>query len=326
MVASLPASDIEIGGEGGEEALDAPQEHLRPRGVLLAAGQRRGGLRDRAPPALPRRHREAPSPRRRRQGASPSCTATQQRRLPLRLRRGATTSGGSTAAYPIHPELFDRLYSDWSSLDRFQRTRGVLRLMAASSTPSGSAGQNLLIMPATVPMENGVVQFELTRYLDDPWDAVIEKDVDGPNSLPLRLDRENPNLGRYSACRRVARTIYLGSAPTAGGQPRHRGEERPARLRPARRDAATFGDALRRLTDGATYLYVDGKRYWYSTQPSVTRLAQDRAESCDPDDVQAEIVRRLRAEAGQEPAASSPASTPRPTSSADVPTRRRPAW
>ena len=40
---------------------------------------------------------------------------------------------------------------------------------------------------------------------------------------------------------------------------------------------ATFGDALRRLTDAATYLYVDGKRYWYSTQPTVTRLADDRA-------------------------------------------------
>jgi uncharacterized protein len=28
--------------------------------------------------------------------------------------------------YPIHPELFDRFYNDWSSLDKFQRTRGVV--------------------------------------------------------------------------------------------------------------------------------------------------------------------------------------------------------
>ena len=55
--------------------------------------------------------------------------------------------------------------------------------------------RNLLIMPSTVPMENTVVQFELTRYMEDQWDAVIGKDVDGPGSLPLRLDRENPNLG-----------------------------------------------------------------------------------------------------------------------------------
>ena len=62
---------------------------------------------------------------------------------------------------------------------------------------------------------------------------------------------------------------------------------------------ATFGDALRRLTDHATHLYVDGRRYWYATQPSVTRLAQDRAAQQDPDVVREEIRRSLR-EAGRQ--------------------------
>ncbi|MGV2334826.1 MAG UNVERIFIED_CONTAM: hypothetical protein LVR18_12145 [Planctomycetaceae bacterium] len=61
--------------------------------------------------------------------------------------------------------------------------------------------------------------------------------------------------------------------------------------------AATFGDALRRLTDSATYLYVDGKRYWYSTQPTVTRLADDRAGQLSDDQVTDELVKRLREEA-----------------------------
>ena len=60
---------------------------------------------------------------------------------------------------------------------------------------------------------------------------------------------------------------------------------------------ATFGDALRRLTDRATFLYVDGKRYWYSTQPTVSRLAEDRAGQLSEHDVEDEIVRRLRKEA-----------------------------
>ncbi|MGA2257860.1 MAG: hypothetical protein ABSG53_24620 [Thermoguttaceae bacterium] len=60
---------------------------------------------------------------------------------------------------------------------------------------------------------------------------------------------------------------------------------------------ATFGDALRRLTDRATFLYVDGKRYWYSTQPTVSRLAEDRAGQLSEDDVEDEIVKRLRKEA-----------------------------
>jgi predicted AAA+ superfamily ATPase len=199
-------------------------------------------------------------------------------------------------AYPVHPELFDRLYNDWSSLDKFQRTRGVLRLMAAViHTLWDRQDSSLLIMPATVPIENARVRDELTRYLDDPWVPVIDTDVDGPNSLPLRLDHENPNLGRYSACRRVARTVYLGSAPTL--HTANRGlEDRHIKLGCAQpgEAVATFGDALRRLTDQATHLYVDGRRYWYSTQPSVTRLAQDRAAQQDHDKVLEEIKRRLR--------------------------------
>ena len=61
---------------------------------------------------------------------------------------------------------------------------------------------------------------------------------------------------------------------------------------------AVFGDALRRLAGAATYLYQDGPRYWYSTQPTVTKLAEDRAEQLkrDPDKVVQELDERLRAD------------------------------
>jgi len=74
--------------------------------------------------------------------------------------------------------------------------------------------KNPLILPANIPIEDQRVQTELTRYLSDNWIPIIEKDVDDPSSLPLRIDSDMPNLGKLSACRRVARTIYLGSAPT----------------------------------------------------------------------------------------------------------------
>ena len=61
-----------------------------------------------------------------------------------------------------------------------------------------------------------------------------------------------------------------------------------------------FGDAIRRLAARATYLYHDGPRYWYSTQPTVTKLANDRAQELerDPDAVQAELERRLAIDLG----------------------------
>ena len=64
----------------------------------------------------------------------------------------------------------------------------------------------LLIMPASVPIDAPAVQAELTRYLEEGWTPVIESDVDGPNSLPRQLDSDQPNLKRFSATRRVART------------------------------------------------------------------------------------------------------------------------
>jgi predicted AAA+ superfamily ATPase len=204
------------------------------------------------------------------------------------------------AAYPIHPEIFDRLYSDWSTLVKFQRTRGVLRLMAAVIHSLWEKGdRSPLTLPSTIPIDDPRVQFELTRYLSDNWVPVIEKDVDGPNSLPLRIDGEVPNLGKVSATRRVARTIYLGSAPTAAAA--HRGlEDRRVKLgcvMPGE-TPAVFGDALRRLASAATYLYQDGPRAWYATQPTVTKLAEDRAEQLkrDPDKVAEELEARLRAD------------------------------
>ena len=204
------------------------------------------------------------------------------------------------AAYPIHPEVFERLYSDWSTLQSFQRTRGVLRLMAAVIHSLWEKGdRNPLILPANVPLDDPRVQFELTRYLPDNWVPVIERDIDGANSLPLRLDGEVPNLGKYGACRRVARSIFLGSAPIPAVA--NQGiEDRRIRLGcviPGE-PAAVFGDAMRRLGSAATYLYQDGARYWYSTQPTVANLAESRAEEHrrNRDKVDQEIERRLRAD------------------------------
>ena len=189
------------------------------------------------------------------------------------------------AAYPIHPELFDRLYQDWSTLERFQRTRGVLRLMASViSVLWDRDDRSLMIMPGVVPMDSAKVVPELTRYLDDRWKPIIDADVDGSGSLPRRLDRDRKNLGRYWACRRVARTTYLGSAPLPTNR---RGIDRTrvvlGCVQPGEQPGV-FGDALRHLADEATYLYNQQMRYWYDTKPSLTRLAADRALSRFGDD------------------------------------------
>jgi predicted AAA+ superfamily ATPase len=309
VVISLPASDtggsphtqaddVEVGGQRGREALDRLRNVVgRLESSWRPASAEEGFeiVRRRLfePMANPAQFKDRDVVAR----AFADLYRTQHQEFPTEC-RDADYERRLKAAYPIHPEIFDRLYTDWSTLVKFQRTRGVLRLMAAVIHSLWEKGdRNPLILPANISIDDPRVQFELTRYLPDNWVPVIEKDVDGPSSLPLRLDAEVPNLGKFAACRRVARTIYMGSAPLT--EAAHRGlEDRRAKLgcvMPGE-SPAVFGDALRRLAGAATFLYQDGPRYWYSTQPTVAKLAEDRAEQLkrDPDKVVHELDLRLR--------------------------------
>ncbi len=203
--------------------------------------------------------------------------------------------------YPIHPELFDRLYEDWSSLERFQRTRGVLRLMNAviHALWVGEDGSPL-IMPGSIPLASGSVNAEVSQYLQDSWKVVIDADVDGPNAEPVRIDAEKPLFGQRSITKRLARTVFFGAVPTIGSA--HKGLETqrvflgmaiPGDV------PGNFHSALNQLGDRATYFYSGQGKYWYDLQANISRRAKDQAERLHREEVWAEIVSRLRAQAGK---------------------------
>lgn len=202
-------------------------------------------------------------------------------------------------AYPIHPDLFESLYNDWSSLERFQRTRGVLRLMASVIHALWTReDRSLVILPASIPIDDRVVKSELLRYLQPTWAPVIDSDVDGADSVPMQMDGQNPNFGRYSACRRVARTLYIGSAPTHDTNRRGRDEKHILLgcVQPGE-NAGVFSNALHQMWNrGGRHLYADRQRFWYSTQPSVNRLAEDLAAQIEPHKVLEEIHDRIKPE------------------------------
>jgi predicted AAA+ superfamily ATPase len=319
LVVSLPSSLIEVGGEGGQKALeslkhvvhrvDAPwrpaaaQESFEIVRRRLFEPLTGDGIKGRD--EIIQRFGELYAQQ---QGSFPA--ETKEKAYLERIR----------SCYPIHPELFDRLFDDWSTLERFQRTRGVLKLMAAVVHALWERQDgNLLILPAAIPLDDPAVMPQMTQYLDDSWQPIIETDVDGTSSLPLRLDRENAGTyGRYSAARRVARTVFLGSAPLPAAANRGIDDRRIllGSVQPGE-TPATFGDALRKLAGQATYLYENAGRYWYATQPSVNQLARDRAEQQADDRVEMEIERRLKiALADRGPFAR---IHPSPRSGADVP-------
>jgi len=202
-------------------------------------------------------------------------------------------------AFPIHPEVFDRLYQEWSTVERFQRTRGVLRLMAATiHSLWESDDKSPMILPCSIPLVDPRVSAELAGKLPNYWNPVIDADIDGPGSRSAQIDRETPHLGALHASRRVARTIFVGATPNVGSV--NRGVEMD-RIRLgstfAGEKPGPIADALNRLSAQAPYLYMDRNRYWFDLQQNVTRTARDEAEQLlagPKHEVRSEIERRLK--------------------------------
>ncbi len=182
-------------------------------------------------------------------------------------------------AYPIHPEIFDRLYEDWSSLDNFQRTRGVLKLMAKVIHRLWKDGNNdLLIMPGSLPLYSPDTRNEVIYHLPQGWDPVLERDVDGERAETVEIENRDTRLGSIQACRRTARTIFLGSAPST---PNHmvRGIELERVLLGCAipgQQVGIFKDALRRLSDHLHFLNSANNRFWFDVRPNLRREMEDR--------------------------------------------------
>ena len=289
-------SDIEVGGLNGREALTRLQQVIR-----RTADQWRPATSRESFEIVRRRLFEEPDAAARADIDAVARTFTE---FYARHRGEFPTSAAEPAyeerikaAYPIHPELFDRLYEDWSTLQRFQRTRGVLRLMSAVIYALWQAGDAApLIMPGGVPLDSDRVRTELTQYLEDDFKPVLDADIDGDGSTPAGVDRDRPTLGQRKITRRIARAIFLGSAATLKAA--HKGIDQPSvwlGVAVPGDTVGNFGSALHLLSDRTTYLYSDGDRYWYDTQATVGRIAREYADRLRErqDEVRAEIVRRL---------------------------------
>ncbi|MCF1708707.1 DUF499 domain-containing protein [Tabrizicola sp. J26] len=294
LVASLPASQIEVGGEGGQEALS----RLKQTFSRVETGWRPADQEESYEIVRRRLFKEIPGDKFHHRDNTLKQFAKMYRESPESFPQnsdGEDYRRKLEKAYPIHPELFDQLYTSWGSLEKFQRTRGVLRLMAQvihelwmNNDPS------VMIMPGSVSISSARVEPELLHYLDVSWQSIIAGDVDGPNSTPYRIDQSSPNLNRYSATRRVARAIFMGTAPLYSQENRGLDDRRInlGVVQPGERPAI-FGDALRRLENNARFMHGDLGRYWYSMSASLNRLAADRAGQIEEPMVLLEIDKAL---------------------------------
>jgi predicted AAA+ superfamily ATPase len=213
-------------------------------------------------------------------------------------------------SYPIHPEVFAQLYEEWTTIDGFQRTRGVLKLMAKVIFRLWQDdNKDLMILPGSLPLYDGSARNELIYYLGPGWDPVMDRDIDGERAETTVLEAKETRFGSVQAARRVARTVFLSSAPSSVNiRPGTRGVGRASILLGCLQPGQTsslYSDALNRLSDQLHYMSSSGDksqdstRYWFDTKANLRREMEERKKRFeDKNEVRgrmAEVVKKLTA-------------------------------
>jgi hypothetical protein len=208
-------------------------------------------------------------------------------------------------SYPFHPELIDVFRIRWASHHDFQRTRGVLRLLASLVSDLwrrqlSLPGNNLLIHPGRINFANlDAMSGQLKKLYGNGYDAVITADVAGSSSNAAKIDGNKPEYGQWYLSQSIASIILMNSFGSDGA---NRGvgvpEIKLQMLEPNSFNHNSINGALDELEGSAYYLYYAqmggaGKRYWFHTKPNINILInQAKSEIKDPD-IEAEIRNRL---------------------------------
>ena len=201
-------------------------------------------------------------------------------------------------AYPLHPEVLRRFSGDWSVLEKFQRTRGILKIMANAVYALWSGGSNApLITPSLLPFRDAKVRTALLEPLDRAFGPILQSEVDGDQALTARIEAQRPRFLKMQATTLAARAVFFATAPHAGA-PRGGMSGTGLRLSCAQPgdQIAIFGEALQEIASRSAHLYRDGDSYWYSPQPTLNKLATDRARDVSDERADRRIVELLREE------------------------------
>lgn len=296
LIASLPESEIEVGGEIGQKTLDSIAHHFARKESIWKPVTSNEGFE------IVRRRLFSPCPKDKEALKTAVCDAffkmynDNPEDFPVETRNAAYLER-LKACYPIHPELFDRLYNEWATLEKFQKTRGVLRLMAAVINKQWVNGDSCyLIMPSTIPFDQSSVKDELLRYLPgEGWDAIVDSEVDGAKSEPALIEAKQVALGAGQSVRKTTRTLFLATAPSKGMN--NRGISWPYILLGSMQvgdKLANYRDALSNLVNRLSFLYSASEHYWFDTRPTLRKMMESKANTLPDEEVYEELEARLR--------------------------------
>ena len=201
-------------------------------------------------------------------------------------------------SYPFLPHVIKTLYTNWGSIQNFQRTRGVLRLLSVVvqdliSRLGDSAPP--LISLADFNLENEDVKGELVDKVDPRFTAIISGDITSQNSGAKRVDKE---MGQYSSSKLAEKsmtTIFMYSH--SGGASVKDG----ATITDIKRAVcneniipAEIDTVIQKSGEKLAFLHQQNDRFLFKVKGNLSKIKNDYVENLKPEEIKNEKIRLIR--------------------------------
>jgi hypothetical protein len=186
-------------------------------------------------------------------------------------------------SYPFLPDVVDILYQRWGSFSTFQRTRGVLRLLALVIHSLKDRSLPYITL-ADFDLSIQEIRRELLKHIGGEYDSVIAADITAPDAGSRKV---SASLGKaYQGLRLGERVTTATFMYSFSG-----GVERGATLAEIKRNATTLenpsavvAEAVEELKGRLFYIQNQAGKYFFSNQANLNRLLLTRMENIhDPE-------------------------------------------
>ena len=182
-----------------------------------------------------------------------------------------------TLAYPFHPEVIDILYEKWGTFTTFQRTRGVLRLLANVIEDLYNKEKNIdIILPSDIELATPSVRQEFLKHIGPEYEGIIGSDISGHKAKSIELDKENKNWKHLAE--RISTSIFFFSFSGDKSEKGATLENIKFSVMHLDTIPSMVTEVLQRLDKSLWYLNEKGEMYRFSKIPNLNRMILDKKE------------------------------------------------
>lgn len=206
--------------------------------------------------------------------------------------------------YPFHPSVISVFERKWQSLPRFQRTRGILRLLALWVSKAYRDGYDKvtgepLIQLGSAPLYDPTFCDSVFEQLgEDKLKVPVNTDIAGKSDAhAIRLDNEaTPEVKKARLHQKVATTIFFESN---GGQSQTKADATVPEIRTALGgpdfNLAEVETILEGLTSTCYYLVWDRNKYRFGLKPNLNQMLVQSRGNVKPKDIDTRIREEIEA-------------------------------